>query len=125
VVALNFSPQFAGMVEVGRKKQTIREKARAKPGDMLQLYVGQRTKECRRLGWALCRDVIPLALTKRGVEFEFDTPVERWQSDEVARLDGFESYAEMWSWFSGRYKKDRFTGHIIQWDQIDPDVPTL
>jgi hypothetical protein len=124
VVALNVSSQFAGMVEIGRKKQTIREKARAKPGDLLQLYVGQRTKACRRLGWAVCKDVIPVTLTPVGIAFDADK-IRTWQADEIARLDGFADYYDMWKWFSDRYKVERFTGHIIQWDQIHPDVPSL
>lgn len=124
MVALNFSPQFAGEVEIGKKKQTIRQKARAKAGDLLQLYVGQRTKACRRLGVATCIDVTYVGLTERGVtlgdreRFPFDI-------DQFARADGFKDYADMWSWFSKRYKTNSFTGHIIRWGQIRPDVSTL
>lgn len=49
MVAFNFMPQFAPLVASGTKTQTIRQTARAKPGDRLQLYTGQRTKACRKL----------------------------------------------------------------------------
>ena len=45
MVAFNFSPEFADAVASGAKRQTIRKTARAKKGDMLQLYTGQRTKK--------------------------------------------------------------------------------
>ena len=49
MVAINFSPQFAGIVASGAKKQTIRKKNRFRIGDRLQLYTGQRTKNCKKL----------------------------------------------------------------------------
>lgn len=38
MVAINFSAQFAGPVERGEKRQTIRRKAKGEPGTALQLY---------------------------------------------------------------------------------------
>jgi hypothetical protein len=43
MVAFNFATEFAGPVERREKKQTIRQTRRAKPGDAIQLYTGQRT----------------------------------------------------------------------------------
>lgn len=114
MVAINFSEQFAADVEAGRKTQTIRRKARCKSGDALQLYTGQRTKGCRKLADAICKDVTYVGLTERGVTLG---TVDRFPRDidEFARLDGFRDYAEMWVWFSGRYKTASFTGQIIRW----------
>lgn len=50
--ALNFKKQFAEAVRSGDKHQTIRRK-RKRPfvvGDTVQLYTGQRTKSCEKLG---------------------------------------------------------------------------
>lgn len=114
MVAINFSAQFAGLVERGEKRQTIRRGKKCEPGDALQLYTGQRTKACRKLRDAVCRDVTYVGLTKRGVTLG---DVRRFPRDvdEFARLDGFENYAAMWAWFSDRYKTNSFTGHIIRW----------
>ena len=49
MVAFSFKAQFADLVASGKKTQTIRQTARAKPGDRLQLYTGMRTKKCRKL----------------------------------------------------------------------------
>ncbi len=67
MVALSFSPKFADAVASGLKKQTIRQSARAKAGQALQLYTGQRTKNCRKLADAICIDCTYVGLTARGV----------------------------------------------------------
>lgn len=114
MVAINFSAQFAGPVERGEKRQTIRRSRKCGPGDALQLYTGQRTKACRKLRDAVCQDVTYVGLTERGVSLG---DVRRFPRDidEFARLDGFRDYAEMWAWFSDRYKTNSFTGYIIRW----------
>lgn len=114
MVAINFSEQFATRVERGEKRQTIRRGLRCKAGDALQLYTGQRTKKCRKLLDAVCRDVTYVGLTARGVTLGDKT---RFPSDidDFARLDGFDDYAAMWKWFSERYETNSFTGHIIRW----------
>lgn len=114
MVAINFSAQFAGRVERGDKRQTIRRTRRCAAGDALQLYTGLRTKAARKLRDATCIDVTYVGLTERGVTLG---DVERFPRDidEFARLDGFSDYAAMWRWFSERYKTLSFTGYIIRW----------
>lgn len=115
MVAINFSERFAGPVERGEKRQTIRRGKKCEPGNALQLYTGQRTKACRKLRDAVCRDVTYVGLTARGVTLgdksKFPSDI-----DEFARLDGFADYAEMWQWFSERYETNSFTGYVIRWD---------
>lgn len=115
MVAINFSPQFADPVERGEKRQTIRRKAKGEPGTALQLYTGMRTKACRKLRDAVCKDVTYVGLTERGVSLGNVSRFPR-DIDEFARLDGFKDYAEMWAWFSSRYETNSFTGYIIRWD---------
>lgn len=114
MVAINFSAQFADDVAAGRTTQTIRRTRRCEPGDALQLYTGQRTKKCRKLRDAKCVDVTYVALTARGVTLG---DVRRFPRDidEFAQLDGFADYAEMWKWFSNRYKTSSFTGYVVRW----------
>lgn len=114
MVAINFSPQFSDAVEAGRKTQTIRQKARAKPGQKLQLYTMQRTKDCRKLADAVCIDCTYVGLTERGVTLG-DASRFPGDRDDFARSDGFEDYAAMWKWFSERYETNSFTGHVIRW----------
>lgn len=114
MVAINFSPQFADAVASGRKTQTIRQKARAKPGDVLQLYTGQRTKDCRKLADAVCVDCTYVGLNADAISLGDVRRFPR-DRDEFARADGFEDYAAMWRWFAEKYQTNSFTGYIIRW----------
>jgi hypothetical protein len=114
VVALNFSAQFSTAIESGCKTQTIREKARCKAGDRLELYTGQRTKSCRLLRLAVCKDVTYIGLAARRLTLGNSERFPR-EIDEFARSDGFSDFDEMWLWFSERYKTHSFTGYVIRW----------
>lgn len=91
MVAINFSPRFADAVAAGRKMQTIRQTARARPGQELQLYTGQRTKECRKIADAVCIDCTYVGLTARGVTLG-DASRFPGDRDDFARADGFSDY---------------------------------
>jgi len=62
--AYNFKERFAADVESGKKRQTIRRKRKrpTKPGDVLYLYVGMRTKRCRKLREAPCESVVSILI---------------------------------------------------------------
>lgn len=116
MVAINFNARFAPLVENGTKRQTIRAKARCKAGDRLQLFTGQRTKDCRKLvaNDPVCDLVMYVALRPDGVTLgnvdEF--PRDR---DDFARADGFVDYADMLDWFEETYGTRYFVGTIIRW----------
>jgi hypothetical protein len=114
MVALNFSPEFAELVAAGRKRQTIRQRARVKPGQRIQLYTGQRTKACRKLGEAVCAAVLPVTLVWPFVTLDGEA-LGFGDSYEFARLDGFPDYVTMWRWFRDRYGMERFSGYVIRW----------
>jgi hypothetical protein len=114
MVALNFSSQFAEAVAAGRKTQTIRQTARVKPGQRIQLYTGQRTKDCRKLGEAICVDVIYIGITARGLTFGDVRRFPR-DRDDFARMDGFPDFEAMWTWFRSRYNTESFSGYVIRW----------
>jgi hypothetical protein len=106
--AFNFQSQWANAVEIGaryanngdgilangicttfHKRTTIRKAGRAKPGDTLYLYTGQRTKACRKLGEVLCLAVTPIRrptdgapVLILGTQWLFNDALERF-----ARLD--------------------------------------
>lgn len=116
MVALNFSPQFAPLVAAGTKRQTIRQTRRAAPGDSLQLYTGQRTKDCHKLVTPdpICTISMYVGLTKRNVTLG-DASKFPPSMDDFARADGFDDYDAMWKWFSERYTTNSFTGFVIGW----------
>lgn len=116
MVALNFSPQFAPLVEARIKLQTIRRDRTVTPGQRLQLYTGQRTKACRKL---VTPDPVCIVSTYVGLRANDITlgNVEHAPRDfdAFARADGFPDYATMWKWFSERYDTLSFTGRLIKW----------
>lgn len=117
MVALNFSNEFADKVERREKRQTIRQSCRARVGDALQLYTGQRTKFCRKLSSVdpVCTRVARVTISPFGLYFDghlqCDAAAERY-----AELDGFESWSAMLAWFQARYGMSDFSGFEIRWD---------
>lgn len=116
MVALNFSPQFADDVERRVKTCSIRITRRANVGDRLQLFTGQRTKECRKLSAEdpVCVRVEHVAIRPHSLTIgdRTQTPDER---DAFAKLDGFPDYAAMHAWFSDRYSRRTFIGWLHVW----------
>lgn len=88
----------------------------------LQLYTGQRTKDCRKLADAICIDCTYVGLTARGVTLGEGPSIEGAKidpsllgsTDDFARADGFEDYAAMWAWFSERYGMHSFIDYVIR-----------
>lgn len=114
MVAYNFKPQFADRVEAGLKFHTIREKARAKVGDKLQLYTGMRTKKCRKLIDAICIAVDTVCITPEGPIFG---QPGFWPKDKdlFAERDGFKCYDEMYDFFCSDHGEEVFNGYVIMW----------
>ncbi len=116
--SLNFMERFAGMVERGEKLQTIRRvrKRPIKVGDTLQLYTGQRSKACRKLGEGRCVQVREIRLTAIGfsdrIEGEILSPQQRLR---LANRDGFSTAAEFLAFFADHYGLP-FEGVLIEWE---------
>lgn len=128
MAALNFSSEFADAVEARVKTQTIRVTRRAKVGDRLQLYTGQRTSACRKLCAEdpVCVRVDYVAIRRGSLIVGNDAlgPAER---DAFAKRDGFADYAAMHAWFSTRHGKETFIGwlHVWYWPGAQPAVPVV
>ncbi len=114
--ALNFQERFAELVENGEKRQTIRRvrKRPIKPGDMLYLYTGMRTKRCRKLRLARCEKVESIRIEKYGGAIISDEGwIEPAFLQAFAEEDGFDSWEEMRDWFDKQYGLP-FEGALIQ-----------
>lgn len=114
MVAINFQAQFAPDIRAGRKTQTIRKTARCKTGDELQLYTGQRTKDCTLIGTATCAICEPITIA----EDYLATGYFRLPSGDaahIAHIDGFANLAAMREWFRQRYGSLPFSGYRIMW----------
>lgn len=63
MVAYSFKPQFEAALRSGDKAQTIRalgKRRHARPGEMVQIYVGMRTANCRLLFQSECIEAVPI-----------------------------------------------------------------
>lgn len=114
MVAINFQPQFVEALLTGAKRQTIRRKARCKPGDKIQIYTGQRTKECRKLGEAICIAIAPVVLYQSRA-YLGSHMLSDAQRQQLAEADGFADYPEMHGWFKEKYGSRSFEGVLIKW----------
>jgi hypothetical protein len=114
MVAYNFQAQFAPAVEAGEKRRTIRAEGlrrHARAGDLLQLYTGMRTKECRKLGEAICTVSTYCAIREDGITFGTYPKVD---VDDFARGDGFKDFDDMKEWFREMHGIP-FIGRLIEW----------
>lgn len=123
--AINFKKRFAEMVESGEKRQTIRPKRKdgrnPHPGDRLYFYVGLRTKGCRFLGEAICREVIPVYFEGGGIIVLGVERLDQEQKEDLAKKDGFASFDEMEQFFDDLYQEGEeqglpFHGLLVKWD---------
>lgn len=127
MVAYSFQTQFADPIITGRKMQTIRahRKRHARPGEPLQLFVGMRTKHCRKLiePDPLCVAVIHLKLDVRDIHpLLWWTPeVDQWvkADDLFAQADGFETVEAMRRFWFQTHGPGIFEGVLIKWRKAE------
>lgn len=127
MVAYSFAPRFVEPIRQGLKTQTIRAdglRPHARPGQLLQLYTGMRTKHCRRI----LPDVPCLTVMKVQIEFAFDS---EWVIDKIttdgirvrdldafAIRDGFTDHEDMsafWRAYHPEANATGFDGILIEW----------
>lgn len=117
MVAFNFQPQFVPLIVAGTKRQTIRQRARAKPGDSLQLYTGQSTKACRKF---MEPDPVCVLVDYVGIRPDYltlgNTAKHAGDADAFAVRDGFEGYDDMVEWFRDAYGSPYFQGYVHVWE---------
>jgi len=114
--AYNFQQRFARAVEIGAKRQTIRRKRKrpTRPGDRLYLYTGMRTKACRLLCKATCRQIEDVVIFSDKILF--NDMVITWQKwlEAFAWNDGFHNFEDMTAWFRKTHGLP-FSGEVIYW----------
>lgn len=115
------------------KRHTIRtDRARhARPGEVVQLYCGMRTKNCFLIGEGRCTDTqrITIHFRKRRnsdwMRCAFFGKVDRPDAlDRFARSDGFQDWAELRQfWRDNHPGVDDFSGIIIFWEPLSWSAP--
>jgi hypothetical protein len=129
--AYNFMKIWVPKILNGSKAQTIRRRRKypTKVGDMLQLYTGQRTKQCRLIGKVPCIGIVPIDIYPfafqilqfyEGLGWSFLT----WTACvKLAKKDGFKDAIEFFRFFR-RYKEGELRDfEIIKWDAKKLIVP--
>ena len=110
-----FQPRFHGLIRSEVKRSTIRKSARCKPGDELSLRAwsgkAYRSKQIE-LRPAICKSVTRITI---GISSQDNFWVLRHRHEgselmnasnleHLARIEGFESAAEMREWFVANHK---------------------
>lgn len=125
MVAYSFQPRFVQAILAGTKAQTIRGARRrhARRGDMVQLYSGQRSRDCILLGEAPC-----IAADSVRLEFYPANFLPRiWVNDQrinivehntFAQADGFEDIHDMQRFWLAKHGNGPFVGTIIRWTPL-------
>lgn len=126
--ALNFQKRFAAAVESGQKRQTIRAervdgRLPAKPGDIIALYTGMRTKACRKLAEGECIEVETIRINRVGGNPIVWVRCENMDAEAQARADGFENAAAMVGFFEETHGLP-FRGLLIRWRPLGSDSKT-
>lgn len=116
--ALNFRKEYAKAVENGTKCQTVRAPRNdgrdIKVGDTIYLYVGMRTKNCRRLGVAKCTRRRWLDLPDRTRAYLDGEPLSGPAATAFARRDGFPSFPRFVDVIEGMHNLP-FSGFVYNW----------
>lgn len=134
MVAYSYQQQFVEPTWSGRKQHTIRanrtgRSRHARPGEVLQHYVGMRTKSCRLFARSVCSEVLPIRLTfssfgSKPLVTIGDRPslTDRRDLNKFAQSDGFDDWntlVSFWLRHHGLTLKS-FDGTIIYWKDMEP-----
>lgn len=110
MTAFNFQECFVPKIEAKIKKSTIRKTKRGAIGRMMQLYVGQRTKDCRLIKEVPCSAIYDFSINEhRLVSCKHPDAGYLW------RQEGFDSPKEFIDFFEKRYGLP-FHGFLHEWE---------
>lgn len=141
MVAYGFKPFFEPQVATGLKRQTVRGQRRrhAYPGEAVQLYVGMRTRFCRKIVSPdpICTDTLPIIIETSTLIDCIIAAIEingrqlhRDEIEEFARADGFApehinslaidmhgktARENMGAFWQANHPIGRFSGDLIKW----------
>jgi hypothetical protein len=99
------------------KRQTIRadRKRHARPGEIIQLYHGMRTKHCFLIGQARCVSIFPIRLSVGTSSIVMNNRVV---TGDFARADGFDGAVDMLEFWKNEHGIGHWSGVIIKWEPL-------
>ncbi len=124
MAAYNFQSRFVGPIKRRTKTQTIRrigKRRHARPGEQVQLYIGMRTKKCKKIMTdPICLFAKPITIIIGPTGF-FESisidgamlPRRHWS--KFAAADGFASIDDFYQCFKSMHGVCKFRGVLIQW----------
>lgn len=117
---IGYKKQFAGLIESGVKRQTVRAKRKRpfKPGDRLYHYTGLRTKRCRKLRESICISADYIHIDLHGYVSINDRDLTMRECEELALLDGFVGPGSAWIKMHAFFRSVHslpFDGQVIKW----------
>jgi hypothetical protein len=136
----NFQPQFEPDIMADRKLHTIRARRKRRPraGDTCYLFVGLRTKRCRRLKERRCTRVQDICLTLKLrigystvflISIDGAQPLKVDEANTFARSDGFHGWQDMARFWIRKHKlgkrckkasegcrEELWRGDLIHWE---------
>lgn len=108
------------------KRQTIRavgKRRHARPGKIVQLYHGQRTRQCIKVGEGCCTQQSAITLKfgpNPSVKIGREVFRVRTLLDKFASEDGFPDWIALEDfWKSTNGASDKWSGVIIYWEPIN------
>lgn len=141
MVAYSFKRFFEPQIATGFKRQTVRGQRprHARPGEAVQLYVGMRTRFCRKIvdPDPICTETLPIVIETSTLldciiaAIEIDgRRLHRDEIEEFARADGFApehindvaidmqgktARENMGAFWQANHPIGLFTGELIRW----------
>lgn len=118
MTAFNFKPEFVPLIESGQKRSTIRSTRRCSPGDIMQLYTGQRTKQCRKIMDALCIGVAEIEINDSDI-WRLPKPADGkvFVNPRLSHQEGFLNECEMLDFFRRQYGLP-YRGWLHVWEAL-------
>ena len=97
-------------IREGIKCTTIRERARCKPGDQLQLYWHMRQRDCEKILDTVCREVAPILIYENYIILNGVKIQDPSELHYLAVRDGFRDYDSFLKYFT-----EGLLYHWIKW----------
>lgn len=119
--SLSFNKKFVPAILNGSKTQTIRRfrKRPIKIGERLYLFTGMRTKQCERIGQAICTHRYVVKINRKGIDYGSNVVRDPAILDALAKMDGFNNWDDMRRWWILNNDLP-FKGHLYMWDNFIP-----